>query len=41
MMANEHIMIGNNFYEKLKICKHLGILLANQILSDEQSKLQT
>ena len=30
MMANEHITVGSNMYEKLKTCKYLGSLLTNQ-----------
>ena len=30
MMANEHIMIGSNSYEKVKTFKCLGSLLENQ-----------
>ena len=30
MMANEHIKIGSNSYEKVKIFKYIGSLLTNQ-----------
>jgi hypothetical protein len=30
MMANEHIKIGSNLYEKVKTFKYLGSLLTNQ-----------
>ena len=30
MIANEHIKIGSNYYEKVKSFKYLGSLLTNQ-----------
>ena len=31
MMANEHITVGSNSYEKVKTFKYLGSLVTNQI----------
>jgi len=33
MIANEHIRIGSNSYEKVKTFKYLGSLVTNQFLS--------
>ena len=30
MSANEHIMVSNNFYEKVNAFKYLGSLLTNK-----------
>ena len=38
MIANEHIKIGNNSYEKLKNFKYLGSLLKNQNSIHEEIK---
>ena len=36
--ANEHITIGSNSYEKVKIFKYLGSLLTNEIFIHEEMK---
>ena len=36
MMANEHIKIGTNSYEKVKSFKYLGSLLTNQNYKHEE-----
>ena len=36
MIANEHIKIGNNSYEKVKTFKHLGALVTNQNSFEEE-----
>ena len=33
MIANEHIKIGSNSYEKVKTCKYLGSLLTSKFYS--------
>ena len=38
MMANAHIKIGSNSYEKVKIFKYLGSLLTNQNSVQEEIK---
>ena len=38
MVANEHIKIGSNSYEKVKTCKYLGSLLTNQNSIQEEIK---
>ena len=38
MMTNEHIMIDNNLYEKVKMLKYLGSFLANQSSIYEEIK---
>ena len=38
MMANEHITVGNNSYEKVKTFKYLGYLLKNQNFIHEEMK---
>jgi hypothetical protein len=38
MIANEHIKIGSNSYEKVKTFKYLGSLLANQNTIQEEIK---
>ena len=38
MIANEHIKIGNNSYEKVKTFKYLGSLLKNQNSIQEEIK---
>ena len=38
MMANEHIMVSNNSYEKVKTFKYLGSLLQNQNDLQEEIK---
>ena len=35
-MANEHITIGSNLYEKVKTPKYLGSLLTNQNSDHEE-----
>ena len=37
-MTNEHIMIDNNLYEKVKMLKYLGSFLANQSSIYEEIK---
>ena len=37
-MADEHIKIGSNWYEKVKTFKYLGSLLANQYSIQEEIK---
>jgi hypothetical protein len=34
MMANEHITVGSNSYENVKILEYLGSLLTNQKTQD-------
>ena len=36
MIANAHIKIGNNSYEKVKTFKYLGSLLTNQNYIQEE-----
>ena len=38
MIANEHIKIGSNFYEKVKTFKYLGSLLKNQNYIQQEKK---
>ena len=38
MIANEHIQIGSNSYEKVKTFKYLGSLLTNQNSVQEEIK---
>ena len=38
MIANTHIKIGSNSYEKLKTLKYLGSLLRNQNFIQEEIK---
>ena len=38
MIANEHINIGSNSYEKVKTFKYLGSLLTNQNSIQEEIK---
>ena len=38
MIANAHIKIGSNSYEKMKTFKYLGSLLRNQNSSQEEIK---
>ena len=38
MIANEHIMIGSNSYEKVKTFKYLGSLVTNQNSIPEKIK---
>ena len=38
MIANEHIRIGSNSYEKVKTFKYTLPLLSNQIFIDEEIK---
>ena len=38
MIANAHIKIGNNSYEKVKTFKYLGSLLKNQNSIQEEIK---
>ena len=38
MIANEHIKIGSNSYEKVKTFKYLGCLLTNQNSIQEEIK---
>ena len=38
MIANEHIKIGNNSYEKLKNFKYLGSLLTNENFIQDEIK---
>ena len=38
MMANEHIMLGSESYEKVKTFKYLGSLLTNQNSIQEEIK---
>ena len=38
MIANEHVWIGNNFYEKVKTFKYLGSLVKNQNSIQEKIK---
>ena len=38
MIANAHIKIGSNFYEKMKTFKYLGSLLTNQNYIQEEIK---
>ena len=38
MIANEHIKVGSNSYEKMKIFKYLGSLLSNQNSIQEEIK---
>ena len=41
MVANEHIRIGSNSYEKVKTIQHLGCLLTNQNSIVEEEKHKT
>ena len=38
MMANEHILVGSNLYEKVKTLKCFGFLLTNQNSIQEEIK---
>ena len=38
MIANEHVRIGSNSYEKVKIFKYLGSLVTNQNSIHEEIK---
>ena len=38
MIANEHIRIGSNFYEKVKSFKYLGTVVTNQNSIQEEIK---
>ena len=38
MIANEHIRIGSNYYEKVKVFKYLGSLVTNQNSIQEEIK---
>ena len=38
VIANEHIRIGSNSYEKVKTLKHLGSLVTNQNSIQEEIK---
>ena len=38
MTANDHIVVGCNFYENVKTLKYLGLLLTNQISIHEKIK---
>jgi hypothetical protein len=38
MIANEHMKIGNNFYERVKTFKYLGFLWTNQNSIQEEIK---
>ena len=37
-IANEHIKIGSNSYEKVKTCEYLGSLISNQNSIQEEIK---
>ena len=39
MIANEHMRIGSNFYEKAKTFKYLGSLVANQNFYSQGNKM--
>jgi hypothetical protein len=39
MMANEHITVGNNSYEKVKTYKYLGTLVTYKIFIHEEIKM--
>ena len=39
MIANEHIKVGSNSYEKVKTFKYLGSLLTNQNLYSGGNKM--
>ena len=39
MIANEHFRIGNNSYEKVKIFKYLGFILANKNYIQEKENV--
>ena len=40
MIANEHIVVGSNLYEKVKTFKYLGSLLTNQNSTHRGGKMQ-
>ena len=40
MIANEHIRIGSNSYEKVKTCKYLGSLVTNSIQKEIKCRLK-